>query len=164
MKIKEIIPVLLTGLLLTAALSGCGCQAGKQVEMTEPLDLEATTQPNEIQQTIDMVAVTEAAEENSSEAPTEAAESTTASTEELWGEDSPEDTRPPVEVTLPEGTQPYTDYERYMDMSGEEQKVFFDSFEDKQDFFNWFNAAKDEYEKAHPPVIIDGSTNIELVP
>ena len=172
MKLKKIITAATACLMLAAALTGCGCQA----EKTEPTETEAVTE-TKVEETAEHTEAasepveTAEAAETTGEAAAEATKPTTKPTAEpetteddFWLEETPVDTRPPIEVTLPDETQPYTDYEQYMDMTGEEQEAFFDSFENEEAFFDWFNAAKAEYEKAHPPVIIDGSTNIEIKP
>lgn len=166
MALKKITMITLTCLMLAAALTGCGCQA-KQAEPSEAEPVMATepaaeeTEQN-TEAASEPVEVTEAVPTTE---PTETTQPATKPTEDdSWLEEVPEDTRPPIDVTIPDETQPYTDYEQYMNMSGEEQEEFFNSFENEKDFFDWFNAAKAEYEKAHPPVIIDGSTNIEIKP
>ena len=55
-----------------------------------------------------------------------------------------------------------TEYEKYMDMSGEEQQKVFESYENPQDFFEWYNAAKAEYDEQNQAIIVDGgSINLE---
>ena len=178
MALKKMMIITLTCLMLAAALTGCGCQAKKAeptetaaetkmaVEETEQ-NRETETGPAETSEAAVTTEPTETVKPAETVKPTQATEpgGTTEPTEDnSWIEEVPKDTRPPIEITLPDETQPYTSYEQYMDMSGEEQEAFFDSFENEKDFFDWFNAAKAEYEKAHPPVIIDGSTNIEIKP
>lgn len=55
-----------------------------------------------------------------------------------------------------------TEYENYMEMSGEEQQKFFESYENPEDFFEWYNAAKAEYDKQNQAVVVEGgSINLE---
>jgi len=62
------------------------------------------------------------------------------------------------DVTVPESDQ--MTYETYANMSAEEQMAFFDSFESVDAFFDWYNAARKEYEDSF--IEIDGSTPIDL--
>lgn len=41
-------------------------------------------------------------------------------------------------------------YEEYWAMSGTEQQAYYESFPSVEDFFNWYNEAKAEYEASHP--------------
>ena len=55
-----------------------------------------------------------------------------------------------------------TEYEKYMEMSGEEQQKVFESYENPEDFFEWYNAAKAEYDKQNQAVVVEGgSINLE---
>ena len=76
----------------------------------------------------------------------------------------PEDTRPPIIVEVPTETKPETDYEHYNNMTPEEQKAFIDSFDSPAAFFDWYEQAKQEYESINNDIIIDDSTNIEILP
>lgn len=55
-------------------------------------------------------------------------------------------------------------FEEYNALSGEEQKRYFDQFEDLDSFFEWYNAAKKEYEdKVHSSdIIIGGSETLDF--
>ena len=168
MAFRKVMTTIFACVLLTGSLAGCGCQAKPQptagsepVPETE-ISLQETTSPAETAAPEETAASTSAPVVPTEAAPEAATEA--SDEDDFWLGEAPEDTRPPIEVTVPDGTQPYTDYEQYMDMSEEEQMKFYDSFESDQAFFDWLNQAKAEYEKAHPPVIIDGSTNIELKP
>lgn len=66
------------------------------------------------------------------------------------------------EATIPGATEeteatavPLTDYEWYHSLSGEEQEAYMDSFESVAAFFDWYNAAKAEYDALHPEIEID---------
>lgn len=54
-------------------------------------------------------------------------------------------------------------YEAYNAMSAEEQQAFYLSFADPQDFFDWYNAAKEDHEKNNGNIIIgeDGVIDLE---
>lgn len=47
-------------------------------------------------------------------------------------------------------------YEEYQNMSASAQQEFFAKFGSYEAFFEWYNQAKDEYEREHPDNIIDG--------
>ena len=52
-------------------------------------------------------------------------------------------------------------YEEYRDLSGREQQEYYNTFSDVEAFFAWYNAAKAEYEAAHPGIDA-GDGNIDL--
>ena len=52
---------------------------------------------------------------------------------------------------IAEEEKPLT-YEEYWAMSGEEQLEYKESFDSVKDFYAWYNAAKAEYESAHPGI------------
>ena len=54
-------------------------------------------------------------------------------------------------------------YESYNAMSAEDQQAFYLSFADPQDFFNWYNKAKEEYDKSNDNIIVgeDGVIDLE---
>ena len=53
------------------------------------------------------------------------------------------------------------DYETYMSLSESEQYAFYLSFDNIQEFFEWFNAAKEKYKEEHPGVDLpDGDINL----
>ena len=54
-------------------------------------------------------------------------------------------------------------YEDYNAMSAEEQQAFYLSFSDPQDFFNWYNAAKEEHDKNSGDIVLgeDGVIDLE---
>ena len=56
------------------------------------------------------------------------------------------------------------DYEDYEAMSSEEQSSFFDSFEDSDAFFNWYNKAKNNYLESisDKQIVIDQNSEIQL--
>lgn len=52
-------------------------------------------------------------------------------------------------------------YEEYMNMSGEDQMAYFESFASVEDYFAWYNEAKAAYDKQNPPIEIeDGSIDL----
>lgn len=53
-------------------------------------------------------------------------------------------------------------YEEYSALSAEEQHKYYDSFDSADDFFEWYNAAREEYEKAHPAIEVSNGDIIDL--
>ena len=53
------------------------------------------------------------------------------------------------------------DFETFINLSQEEQLVFFNGFETMNDFFAWYNAAKAEYEEQNPGIDI-GDGNVDI--
>lgn len=68
------------------------------------------------------------------------------------------------EVTTQPSTDENTpmDYKTFQAMTGAEQRAFQDSFESLDAFFEWYNAAKETYEKENPPIDVgDGVIDME---
>lgn len=55
-----------------------------------------------------------------------------------------------------------TDYERYQNMSGEEQMEFINSFDSIEDFFAWLEQAEAEYKAKHPDIEIGDDGVVDL--
>lgn len=51
-----------------------------------------------------------------------------------------------------------SDYEYYRSLSGREQQAFIESFNSMEDFFVWYNRAKEEYEALYPDIEISDGT------
>ena len=52
-------------------------------------------------------------------------------------------------------------YEKYVSMPAEDQQAYFETFDDPEDFFDWYNAEKEKYEQAHQgEEITDGSIDL----
>lgn len=68
------------------------------------------------------------------------------------------------------GTEPVTTapqwgiltYEEYNALSAEEQESYFNSFATTEEFFDWYNLAKQEYEDAQDRVEIDGDGDLDV--
>ena len=43
-------------------------------------------------------------------------------------------------------------YEEFQNLTPAQMRAFEESFESKDAFFEWYNAAKDAYENANPPI------------
>ena len=105
-------------------------------EENNPVEKEAEVSEEET------LSVTDVSEPENGE--TEATKSTEAPTE------APEETTVPAPPAS--GT---TEYEWYNSLSGDEQMAFMESFESVPAFFDWYNAAKAEYDALHPEIEID---------
>lgn len=55
-----------------------------------------------------------------------------------------------------------TEYERYNNMSGEEQVAFMESFESPEAFVAWYNAAEAEFNAETAPIIIGADATVNL--
>lgn len=75
-------------------------------------------------------------------------------------EDSKEDTgNAGADATEP---KPMT-YEEFIAMSPEKQQAYQMSFSDVSKFFEWYNAAKEKYDKEHPPIEVgDGPITLPI--
>ena len=51
-----------------------------------------------------------------------------------------------------------TEYEKYELMTPEEQQAYYESFDSPEDFFAWYNAAREAYEEANRGVDVEGET------
>ena len=69
-------------------------------------------------------------------------------------------------TTVPANSAPAKlTYEEYEDMTAAQQREFMMSFADVEDFFDWYNQAKAEYEAQHPDIEIgDGKVEIGKQP
>ena len=68
--------------------------------------------------------------------------------------------------SVPETTEPAPTpggrltYEEYMALSAAEQTAYRESFESTKAFFDWYNAARAEYDAKDPPIDVDGSIDM----
>lgn len=151
----------LTAILLVIcmlfALAGCG-----QEEKTIPAETVQTTEAVETTAPTEYVgfrdlddpspAETEKAEETeAAEQPTEAP--TEAPEEPSEAPDAGGNAAPEVV---------HTEYEKYMNMSGAEQKAFMESFDSIEAFFAWLNQAQAEYEALHPEIEVGSGGTVDL--
>ena len=139
------------------------------VETTEPIE---TTEPEETEEP------TTPATENDYTIPTGPADPDAGLKDP--DVDVPEDTEP-VETTEPAVTEPAVtepqqtqptqptetvpeselDYETFTAMDPAEQRVYMESFESLDAFFEWYNAAKEAYEREHPAIDVgDGVVDL----
>lgn len=76
-------------------------------------------------------------------------------------EQKPEPTQP-KEKEPEESDSTELTYEKFQDMSPSQQQSTMESFGSIQDFFKWYENAKQEYETANPPIDVgDGSLDME---
>ena len=55
-------------------------------------------------------------------------------------------------------------YDAYMEMSGEDQKAFIDSFDSMEEFFNWLNSAREEDAEKNDVIIVgDGTVDLGAI-
>lgn len=60
--------------------------------------------------------------------------------------------------TLPPAGSDEVDYEAFQAMSPAQQQAHMESFADLDQFFDWYNAQKEQYEKEHPSIEVDGGS------
>ena len=100
---------------------------------------------------------TEGSSTTAKDEPIKDCETTSATAEETTS-------KPEEMTTTPETTAPDDEvltYEEYLGFTAEEQMAYFESFENPQDFFDWFNKAKSEYDAAHKGEDMgDGNINL----
>lgn len=95
--------------------------------------------------------------------PVPAEDATTPPTEELPQEDEPasdESLEGKIDASLPAPGE--LSYEDYNAMSAASQRAYMESFEDVEDFFEWYYDAKDAYDAEHPAIDVgDGVIDLE---
>ena len=82
----------------------------------------------------------------------------------------PDTTKPTV--TTPSATEPVQTnpgeltYEQFRDLTPSQQQAYQETFESIEAFFEWYNAAKDAYDEANPPILIgpDGVVDLNKIP
>lgn len=78
------------------------------------------------------------------------------------GEGSTIEEQPPVSgPERPEQTEDALTYEEFWELDGDAQLAYKESFESVEAFYAWYNAAKSEYDAAHPGIDA-GDGNIDL--
>lgn len=55
-----------------------------------------------------------------------------------------------------------SEYEKYMNMSAEDQEAYFNSFSSPAEFFDWYNKAKEEYEESRDVIEVGPDATIDL--
>ena len=77
----------------------------------------------------------------------------------LGGDDNPFTGTEPVTTEAPR--KPLT-YEEYNSLSAKDQEAYFNSFASIEDFFAWYNLAKEEYESSQSRVEIGGDGDVDI--
>ena len=54
------------------------------------------------------------------------------------------------------------DYETFQNLKPADQQAYMESFNDIEAFFDWYNAAKEAYDKAHPSIEVGGNGTIDM--
>ncbi len=155
-------------LTLAALLSACGArnvmEESESAEQSKDEEVIATEEHDAAPPSADLgpvaVLTEEEIKEFESETQTqnEVSPQNTATPFPSSSEESSEDQIVDLKIPTPNGS---TEYEKYQAMSGAEQQAFFESFDDPAAFFEWLNAARDEYNALYPAVEI-GNGEIDL--
>ena len=77
--------------------------------------------------------------------------------------DKPEDatdSTEPADVTTQTTPPEEMTYQDFIALTPEQQRLYQDSFNDLEAFFEWYNAAKEKYEEENPPIEIDGPIDL----
>lgn len=78
--------------------------------------------------------------------------------------DTPESDAP--ESDAPESEIPSVDemdYEKFQNLTPSEQQSFVESFDSMDEFFDWYNAAREAYEQDNAPIEVDGPIDIGAI-
>ena len=157
---KRVLFVIVIVLILILAILGIFF-GEKDVEHEEINPTESTAQNGEKQET-QLIETTMETIEGIEEwdKPVETTEETTAETTEP--EDETDPTEKETDPTTPTESERITEYEWYLNLSPQKQQEYFESFDNPDAFFAWFNNAKAEYEASREYIDINGNPNIDL--
>lgn len=155
---RFVVVLLLVCILLTA----CGKNTN---ETTAAETTEATTETMAVIETKpgtginpfenpDKAETTEPEEETTAPAEDNEEETTDSGEPSEKNDDTTEPTTSQNEVQNTQAKEP-SDYEKYVNMSGDQQAAFIESFGSPEAFFAWLNNAKAEYTVNNPGVIVD---------
>ena len=104
---------------------------------------------------------TEAAPEDATEAETTKPEATEPSTEKPTEKPTEAPTEKPTEAPSgdkEENNAQSPSYDQFQSMGGAEQQEYMNSFGSMEEFFDWYNSAKDQYEAQNPDIEINGGS------
>lgn len=168
--------ILLLALLTAAMLIGCGKEKDAK-ETTEAVGAVETTEESIpgvedsiFDQDFETTEATQAAQGDDAQQETEGSGLQEKDPDAEDDDDQDDDKDADKETTAPTESTNATeapvdpasmDYAKFQAMSPAEQQAFVESFESIDAFFEWYNAAKEAYEAANPPIDI-GSGNIDL--
>lgn len=157
-------------LVIVMLLSLCACKNKQEeakntteevkTEVTAPAETTVATEPTETLADIDrddVVRETEPAVNKGTIITGEDKNQEETADEEDAAQDednatTPVETVPAEEVGI--SIEEKTEYEKLLEMSGEEQQAFMESFESLEAFFAWLEEAKAEYEAKNPGIEI----------
>ena len=100
---------------------------------------------------------TEKTEKNSKTESAEKGKNTKPELESVEKLENPEKQQNKEENEQTEETENAMTYESFQELSPAEQQKYMETFADIESFFAWYNQVKTEYEKEHPPIILDGN-------
>lgn len=157
----------LTSILLVLAmiLSLCACSKEPtentaetaEPEAAAPVETTVATEPTETLPDIDRDDVVRETEPEVNKGTIITGEDKEKTSEEEDTEQAEENTTPPETVPAEEvgnSAEEKTEYEKLLEMSGEEQQAFMESFESLDAFFAWLEEAKAEYAAKNPGIEI----------
>lgn len=159
---KKIIWVLTALALCVGLLAACGNKQ-KQASGTQQQEGSAVTEQGGLEDSVfqensDTQNGTQPGNQGTS-LPTQSSTSTT----DQPSEDSTQSTTTSSPVTdTPDSNVVSLDYETFKALTAAQKKAYQESFESIDDFFEWYNAARDAYHNANPPTEIDGSGTVTL--
>lgn len=171
---KKVVILIVLSLLLAAGIIFIVLNPVQDSEPTEPI---APT--GEIVGTAPSAAEGDTqTEPGTAETEETAARTEVSATEAKSEEAKPAETKP--EETKPTGPDDYdntgsnigastepvltgdSEYEKYMNMSADEQQEYFNSFDDPADFFAWYNKVKQEYEDSRNVIEVGPDATVDL--
>lgn len=123
-----------------------------ETQPTETADMEPTEQ----------TAVTEPAETKPAETQPEEVKPTEPTEPKPTGPDEYDNTGSNIGSSTEPVLTGDSEYERYMNMSAEDQEAYFNSFASPAEFFDWYNKAKQEYEDSRNVIEVGPDATIDL--
>ena len=161
--------MIVTAVLLAISFGMTACFAPTKTNDETSMPSTSATEINSTEETTETttqqttVPTTEATEPSQETEPAGANDEETKPVETKPAETEPEETEPEETGSGNQGgSNPWNlTYEEYQNMSAGEQQAQMESFGSIQDFFTWYNAAKEKYEKENPDIEI-GSSDVVI--
>lgn len=132
-------------------------EAASETQPTDAPVTEAATQPEEMEP-----AATQAPETKPSETEPEEVKPTEPTEPKPTGPDDYDNTGSNIGASTEPVLTGDTEYEKYMNMSAEDQEAYFNSFSSPAEFFDWYNKAKQEYEDSRDVIEVGPDATIDL--
>ena len=133
-----------------------------EIKETEQKETVSTQQETESEEMAAKPENRETAVENPFDSKTEVSEENTQ--EETAENTTPDETAGGNTSDSGNVVRPLTEYEKYQNMSGAEQKAFMESFGSMEAFFAWLNNAREEYEASIKSIEAgNGTLNLEEI-